>query len=148
MQASSLIYGMRCGFYSGNMLQILNDIEKLKPTIFPSVPSFFNRMHGRISKKFSDEKGIKGKIINHAIKRKLYNLRLGRGFNHWLYDRIIFNKTKEILGNNTRMLISGSAPINREIVDYLKICFLTDLVNGYGMTEGCGASISTRAYDF
>lgn len=43
-----LIYGMRCGFYSGNLLQITSDLEKLKPTIFCSVPSFFNRIYGKI----------------------------------------------------------------------------------------------------
>lgn len=147
MQGTSLIYGMKCGFYSGNLLSITSDLEKLKPTAFPSVPSFFNRIYGRIQKKFSGETGLKKKLIDYAVETKLRNLRSGKGLEHPLFDKLIFNKTKEILGGETRAMISGSAPISNDVLDFLKICFITDIANGYGMTEGCGAMASARLFD-
>ena len=147
MQAQSLVYGKKCGFYSGNLLNLTADLERLGPTVFPSVPSFYNRIYGRIMKKFTDTTGFKKKLIDYAVDKKLRNLREGKGHYHWLFDKLVFKKTREILGNNTRVLISGSAPISSEVVDFLRICFMTDMVNGYGMTEGCGASTSQRLFD-
>ena len=44
-------------------------------------------------------------------------------FKHWLYDLLIFNKTKQLLGGNVKALIIGSAPISEEVIDFLKIAF-------------------------
>jgi len=44
----SLIYGMKCGFFGGNVLKLTDDIAILKPTFFPSVPRLYNRIYGKI----------------------------------------------------------------------------------------------------
>ena len=44
-------------------------------------------------------------------------------FKHWIYDFLIFNKTKKLLGGNVEALIIGSAPISEEVIDFLKIAF-------------------------
>lgn len=31
---------------------------------------------------------------------------------HWFYDKIIFNKMKNMLGGNIRLMLTGSAPIS------------------------------------
>lgn len=139
-----LIYGMRCGFYSGNLLQLTSDLEVLKPTVFPSVPSFYNRIYGKIQKKFGDATGIKKLLIDKAVDAKLKNLRNGKGLHHKLFDKLVFDKTKAILGGEVRVCITGSAPISSDVIDFLKVSFMADVVNGYGMTEGCGASCSAK----
>jgi len=40
--------GSKMGFYSGDPLKLLDDMQALKPTIFPSVPRLFNRIYDRI----------------------------------------------------------------------------------------------------
>ena len=42
----TLAYGMKCGFYGGDTRKLMEDLAVLKPTIFPSVPRLFNKIHG------------------------------------------------------------------------------------------------------
>jgi len=46
--ASSLVYGVRCGFFAGNVLKLTEDVAVLKPTLFPSVPRLYNRIYGKL----------------------------------------------------------------------------------------------------
>lgn len=45
------------------------------------------------------------------------------------------------------MLTSGSAPISGEVLDFLKIAFGHDVLEGYGMTENCGTCCRNYADD-
>jgi long-chain acyl-CoA synthetase len=42
------MYGGRTGYYSGDPLKLLEDLQVLRPTIFPSVPRLFNRIYDKI----------------------------------------------------------------------------------------------------
>ena len=44
-------------------------------------------------------------------------------------------------------MINAQAPIAEEVHDSLKICFITDILNSYGMTETMGASVAQRMAD-
>lgn len=70
------------------------------------------------------------------MEAKLYNLRNGYGFTHTLYDYLVFNRIKAILGGRVRIMFTGSAPMNPDVQDYLKIAFGCELNEGFGMSEG------------
>jgi long-chain acyl-CoA synthetase len=45
----TMINGLRCGYYSGNVLKLISDdLPKLKPTFFPSVPRLFNKIYAKV----------------------------------------------------------------------------------------------------
>ena len=44
----SLFKGFSHGYYSGDPLQLLDDIQELKPTLFCSVPRILNRVYSKI----------------------------------------------------------------------------------------------------
>lgn len=85
--------------------------------------------------------GVKKTITDWAIQKKLANLSASGQVKHTVYDKLVFNKFKAALGGRVRHMMTGSAPIQSEILDFLKIAFCCPITEGYGQTE-CGASAS------
>jgi long-chain acyl-CoA synthetase len=107
----AIMYGMKCGYFAGNVLKLTEDIAVLQPTLFPSVPRLYNRIYGKIQDKFKEAKGVKAWLINKAVNAKMYYHKDGQGLHHKIYDGLVFNKVKALLGGKVRMMITGSAPI-------------------------------------
>lgn len=114
------------------MFEILDDLWVLKPTIFLTVPWILNRMYDGIMKKIEQLGGIKKYLFLKAIDAKLYNYREFGVLEHFIWDRIIFNKTKEILGGKVRAICVGSAPMEPKVLELLKIAFGAPIIEGYG----------------
>lgn len=48
---------------------------------------------------------------------------LTRSFHNPLLDSTIFKPVKELLGGNLRLMLTGSAPVEPKVLDYLKLVF-------------------------
>ena len=138
---------MHIGFFGGDVLKLTEDVAILRPTLFPSVPRLYNRIYGKIKDKFKAATGVKGKLVNAAVAKKMSNLKAGNGVTHCLWDKLVFNKVKAMLGGRIRLMITGSAPIAGEVLDFLKICFCSEICEGYGMTETSAATVITKYGD-
>lgn len=55
-----------------------------------------------------------------------------------MYDGLVFKKFKAVLGGRVRQMITGSAPISKDVLNFLKIAFCCQINEGYGQTE-CAA---------
>ena len=67
-----MIYGVRCGFYSGDPLKMISeDLPCLKPTLFTSVPRLYNRIYDKIKEAFDQTTGLTGALVNRAVRSKL-----------------------------------------------------------------------------
>jgi len=52
-----------------------------------------------------------------------------------------------MLGGRVRLMITGSAPIAKEVIDFLKIAFCSVICEGYGMTETSAGTCITYPDD-
>lgn len=81
-------------------------------------------------------------LINMALKSKMENIKHAK-YTHCLYDSLVFNKTKALFGGRCRFLVTSSAPISREVFDFMRVIACCPMVEGYGQTESTGASFAT-----
>jgi long-chain acyl-CoA synthetase len=54
---------------------------------------------------------------------------------------VVFNKFRAVLGGRVRQMITGSAPISKDTLNFLKIAFCCQINEGFGQTE-CAAPAS------
>ena len=102
---------LKYGFYQGNVNKLKEDLAALKPTLFCSVPRLYTRFYEAMHAKINELTGVKKTITDWAIQKKLSNLSGYGQLTHAVYDRLVFNKFKEVLGGNVRFMLTGSAPI-------------------------------------
>lgn len=70
-------------------------------------------------------------ILNMAMNAKTQNLKKGK-YTHMLYDSLVFKKTKAIFGGRCRFLVTSSAPISKDVIDFMKIISCSPMIEGYG----------------
>ena len=63
---------------------------------------------------------------------KMYYLKNGGHVTHRLWDKLIYNKTKEAFGGRVRLMITASAPIPGEVLDFLKVVVCCPIIEAYG----------------
>jgi long-chain acyl-CoA synthetase len=129
-----LHFGVGIGFYQGDVLKLMEDIEVLKPTIFCSVPRLYNRIYDKITSAVKSSGRLRQRLYNVAYNAKKDALEKGKTPSP-IWDRLVFNKVKGVLGGRVRCLCSGASPISPDVLDFLRICFGGFVSEGYGMTE-------------
>ena len=59
------------------------------------------------------------------------------------WDRLVFGKIQALLGGRVRYLVTGSAPIPKEVLRFMRISLGCQVFEGYGQTEAHAASCLT-----
>ncbi|XP_022770781.1 long chain acyl-CoA synthetase 1-like isoform X3 [Durio zibethinus] len=133
--------GASVGYYHGNLKELRDDIMELKPTFLAGVPRVYDMIHEGIKKALQELRPLRRWIFD-----ALYNYKLSwmkRGYKHKyaspLADLLAFRKVKAKLGGRIRLLLSGGAPLSSEVEEFLRVTCCAFVVQGYGLTETCGA---------
>ena len=91
-----------------------------------------------------NEGGLASWLLKSGVNAKMENLHADGSYTHCFYDSIVFGKVKALLGGRVRIMLTGSAPIDRNVMETLKVCFCCPFLEGYGMTEtGAGSVIQS-----
>lgn len=135
--------GAAIGLYNGDVLKLKDDIKELRPTIFFSVPRLFNKFYDAMKDGINKLTGAKKTLAEKALSTKLENLHRTGSVTHSLYDKLVFKKTREAMGGRVRFMLTGSAPISADVLDFLKVAICCPILEGYGQTESCAASFIT-----
>jgi long-chain acyl-CoA synthetase len=111
----------------------------LKPTGFFSVPRLFNKFNSALRTATIDADGFKGALSRRAINTKKASMKAppGKATNkHIVYDRIWTPKVLAALGlQRCHSMLSGSAPIDPGVHEFLRAAFGNHFPQGYGLTE-------------
>ena len=138
--------GARIGFYQGDTLKLLEDIAELRPTFFPSVPRLFNRIYDKVWANVRAAGGLKESLFRLAFNTKKANL--AATVKHPIWDKIVFAAVRARLGGRVRFMITGSAPLSPEVMEFLRVAFSCEVLEGYGQTETSAAATITEVGDY
>ncbi|PKY03969.1 acetyl-CoA synthetase-like protein [Aspergillus campestris IBT 28561] len=137
---AALWSGARIGYFHGNILELVDDLKLLKPTGFMSVPRLYSRFGNVIRASTVEQPGFKGALSRHVVDAKMANLKnpdpSKATVKHALYDRVWAKKVAAALGlERARLMVSGSAPLDPTLHNFLRVATGSDVVQGYGLTE-------------
>jgi long-chain acyl-CoA synthetase len=120
----------------------------VKPTVLPSVPRVFEKVHTAVQASFDEATGMKRRLIDWALRvgREASELRQRQeplparlAWQHRLADKLVYAKVKARLGGRLRLPISGGAPLAKEVAEFFHAIDIL-IIEGYGQTECTTAS--------
>ena len=114
-------------YISGGLRYITKELTEQKPEHLILVPLYLETFYRKIWANIN--KQGKEKLIKNMIKISNGMCKVGIDLR-----KKIFSQIREAFGGEIKMIISGGAPINPEILDFFRAMGITTL-NGYGITE-------------
>eukprot|EP01084_Bolivina_argentea_P282148 482916_1 len=146
VQLVMLQKGAGIGYWSGDVLTLLDDIAAVKPTVFMGVPRVYQKFQDKILMGVSEANLIRRYLFNKAYDAKVESIKNGTEPNG-LWEKLVFSKVKEKFGGRIKACVSGSAPLSAATANFLKVCFCDTVVEGYGLTETAAAGTATDPDD-
>ena len=135
---------------------VADALLKVKPTVFPSVPRVYEKIHTAVLAAFDEATGVRRRLIDWALDvgRRVSVLRqqgkpIPRGLmaQHRLADRLVYSKVKARLGGRLRRAVSGGAPLSVEILEFFHALDIL-ILEAYGLTECTTGATSSREDSF
>ena len=154
-----LLLGAHVGFtiaFLADPLRVAEALPRVRPTLLPSVPRVYEKVHTAVLAKFDAATGLKRRLIDWAlpIGREVSRLEsegkpvpAGLRRKHGLADRLVFSKVREPFGGRLRMPGSGGAPLSKDIIEFFDAVGIR-ITEGYGLTECTTAASTNRPDDY
>jgi long-chain acyl-CoA synthetase len=122
---------------------LMQEIGETRPHLIPSVPRIYEKIYARIQGTRLASGLVQGAIFDWAMavgrERSAHSQR-GEAVptSVWLQslvaDRLVFARIHQLLGGRVRLMVSGGAPLAREIMEFFHAIGLL-ILEGYGLTE-------------
>ena len=139
--------GIRIGFYNGDAKRLTEDAQILKPTCLCGVPRIFQRIYDGAQSKLKKMPALIQRIFSKALEIKLRDYKEKGVLHNILWDKFVFNQIKDILGGRIRFMLIGSAPMDPDVLNFLRVTLSCEIVEGYGQTEDAAGILLTKTYD-
>ncbi|POS85977.1 hypothetical protein EPUL_002948 [Erysiphe pulchra] len=144
--------GSSIGYFRGDVLGLVDDMKTLHPAGFVGVPRLFNRFGSVIRARTIEATDFSGVIARHIINTKIAKLELPPGqatVKHPIYDFILARKLRTGVGlENLNTMVTGSAPLDPNVMQFLRAAFARPFCQGYGLTETYALGSCQHANDF
>ncbi len=126
-------------YYAESLEKLLSNMSVAKPTIMTAVPRFYQNLYNKISMNFSNQTGLKKKLISSTILLGIKdlnneNMSFKEKIINFLCEKLVRRKVKNQFGGNLKAFVSGGGALDQKIGEFLNSIGLQTL-QGYGLTE-------------
>lgn len=122
---------------------LTQEIGETRPHLIPSVPRIYEKIYARIMGSRQASSWLRGTLFDWALavgrERSLHEQR-GAEL-PWLLSlqaavahQLVFSRIHQVLGGRVRLMVSGGAPLAREIMEFFHAIGVL-VLEGYGLTE-------------
>jgi long-chain acyl-CoA synthetase len=126
-------HGARVGFFTGDVRRLTDDIKALRPTLLPTVPRVLGRVYAGVWKKARENYVTRGILhIAYQMKKREVNRGITRQDSFW--DKLVFKNVRNQLGGRLQLVLTGSAPIEGDVLTFLRVALGVTILEGYGQT--------------
>ncbi len=129
--------------YAESVEKVGENLQEVRPTLMVSVPRLYEKVYARLMEQAAHASGLKKKLIHWSVKvaqewacATLEEGRVGAAlsFKHGIADRLVYKKLREKTGGRLRLMVSGGAPLARDLGLFFFGAGL-NILEGYGLSE-------------
>jgi long-chain acyl-CoA synthetase len=139
-------------YVDGRVDRLVTNLTAIRPTVMCAAPRVFEKVYNAAVTSARSGGALKWRIFTWAVDvgRRASALRLtdreptGRlALQYKVADRLVFSKLRARLGGRIRGMVSGAAPLSKEIAEFFHAAGLP-VLEGYGLTETSAGSFVNR----
>lgn len=121
-------------YFVDEIPNVSNLLKIVKPTIMTAVPRLLEKIFNKIKMNI-----LAKPLISRTLASLAFEYALKEDFNKnsllfKIYDKVVYSKLREIFGSRLKKLISGGAPLTKEIAQFF-VNIGVPIYQGYGLTE-------------
>lgn len=142
--------------YAESVAKLPENMLEVAPQFMVAVPRVIEKIYekilnevreGSFAKKFLFKKSVAlglsaGKKLRMHKKLSIFELA-----EYWLVKKVVFSKLHRNLGGRLRLMVSGGAPLNKDVAEFFHAIGLL-ILEGYGLTETTAAVTLNRFDDY
>ncbi len=142
--------------FAESIAQIKANLAEVRPTFMCAVPRVLEKVYiGILGNRNASSPG-KQKIFDWAfsvgkqvskLKQQRQPIPLGLSIKNAIATKLVFAKIQAVLGGRIRFLVSGGAPLSRDIAEFFHAAGVL-ILEGYGLTETTAGSCVNRPEKF
>jgi long-chain acyl-CoA synthetase len=139
-------------YIDGRVDKLVDMLAVVKPTLMCAAPRIFEKVYNRTVTTALGAGGAKAKIFGWALatgKQRVALEQAGKPVpgtlkaRYAVAEKLVFSKLQQRLGGRLRVLVSGAAPLSRDIAEFFAAANLP-IMEGYGLTETSAANFVNR----
>ena len=134
--------GGKSAMFSGEVSKLIGDIKFIQPSIVLVIPRFLDNIYNRIVYS-AREHPIKAKLMECSMKLLNRQENIFKRKGQLLTSLVFAGDRAKILGDNVRLIISGTGAVSSNVLQFLRIALDCTVINSYGLTETAGFTALT-----
>jgi long-chain acyl-CoA synthetase len=121
-------------YFVDDIQNVAKLMKVVKPTIMTAVPRLLEKIFYKIKSQIAEKPFISKMIASFAFSYALKENLNKNSILFKIFDKIVYSKFREIFGSRLEKLVSGGAPLSKEIAQFF-VNIGVPVFQGYGMTE-------------